>query len=79
MKILVTLSMVLFFSFVLASIGVAYAGGVRGVGLIGVSLFLTFGILLVLAQLIPAGIVLFSMVATAFSSSRENEVPIRVS
>jgi hypothetical protein len=79
MKILTTLSMVLFFSFVLISVGVAYAGGVRGVGLLGVSFFLTLGITLVLAQLIPAGILLFSIVATAFSSSRESGVPIRVS
>ena len=79
MKILTTLSMVLFFSFVLISVGVAYAGGVRGVGLVGVSFFLTIGITLVLAQLIPAGILLFSIVAAAFSSSRKNEVPIRVS
>ncbi len=79
MKILTTLSMVLFFSFVLISVGVAYAGGVRGVGLLGVSFFLTLGITLVLAQLIPAGILLFSIVTTAFSSSRESGVPIRVS
>ncbi len=78
-KILATLSMVLLFSFVMVSFGIAYAGGVRGLGLVGICFFLTFGLLLVLAQLIPAGILLFCIIATGFSSLRRNEVPVHVS
>jgi hypothetical protein len=78
-KILVILSVVLIVSILLSSAGVAYAGGVRGIGLVGVSLFLTFGILLVLAQVIPAGILLSSMVATTLTPSRRHEMPIRAS
>ena len=78
-KILVILSVVLIVSIFLSSAGVAYAGGVRGIGLVGVSFFLTFGILLVLAQVIPAGILLSSMVATTLTPSRRHEMPIRAS
>ena len=78
-KILAMLSVVLLFSFVIVSLGIAYAGGVRGLGLVGICFFLTFSLLLVLAQLIPAGILLFCMIATGFSSLRRNEVPVHVS
>ena len=60
------------------SLGIAYAGGIRGMGLLGVWFFLTFGIIVVLAQLIPAGILLSSFIGTSFSSIRRNEMPIRV-
>jgi predicted PurR-regulated permease PerM len=50
---------------------------VRGVGLLGVWFFLTFGIIIVLAQLIPAGIILSAFIGTAFSSSRKEEMPIK--
>ncbi len=76
-KILVTLSLALFFAIALFSLGIAYAGGVRGVGLLGIWFFLTFGIIVVLAQLIPAGILLSSFIATAYSSLRGGEMPIR--
>ncbi len=59
------------------SIGIAYAGGVKGIGLLGVFFFLTFGIIVVLAQLVPAGILLSSFIGASFSSSRKTEVPIR--
>jgi len=59
------------------SFGIGYAGGIRGVGLLGGCLFLTFGIIIVLAQLIPAAILLSSIVGTAFSSFRKSEVTIR--
>ncbi len=62
----------------LFSIGIAYAGGIRGVGLAGIWFFLTFGIIVVLAQLIPAGIFLSSLIGTSFSSLRKDEMPIRV-
>ena len=78
-KILAMLSVVLLFSFVIVSLGIAYAGGVRGLGLVGICFFLTFGLLLVLAQLIPAGILLFCMITTGFSSLRRGEVPVHVS
>ncbi|HSB04221.1 MAG TPA: hypothetical protein VLK23_03435 [Thermodesulfobacteriota bacterium] len=76
-KILVILSLVLIFSTMICSFGIAYAGGVRGIGLLGISFFLTVGIVIVLAQVIPAGILLISMVNSVFSSFRRNELPIR--
>lgn len=76
-RILVALSLALFFAIALFSLGIAYAGGVRGTGLFGIWFFLTFGIIVVLAQLIPAGILLSSFIATAYSSFRGGEMPIR--
>ena len=70
--------LVLIASIVLASFGIAYAGGVRGLGLLGGCFFLTFGILIVLGQLIPATILLTSLIGVVFSSSRKNEFPVRV-
>lgn len=77
-KILAILSLVLILSIVLFALGIAYKGGVRGMGLVGVMFFITFGIIVVLAQLIPAGILLSSFVGAATSSTRKSEVPIRV-
>jgi hypothetical protein len=62
----------------LFSIVIAYAGGVRGIGLLGIWFFLTFGIIVILAQLVPAGILLSSLVRTSFSSFRRNEMPVQV-
>jgi hypothetical protein len=76
-KILIVLSLTLVLAIALVSLGIAYAGGVRGVGLLGVWFFLTFGIIVVLAQLIPAGILFSSLIGTAFSSFRKGEMPIR--
>ena len=76
-KILIILSLILVLSIALFSLGIAYAGGIRGIGLLGVWFFLTFGIIVVLAQLIPAGILLSSFIGTAFSSFRKGEMPIR--
>jgi hypothetical protein len=76
-KIVIILSLVLIFSIAISSFGIAYAGGVRGIGLLGISFFLTVGIVIVLAQVIPAGILLISMVNSIFSSFRKNELPIR--
>jgi hypothetical protein len=76
-KILIILSLVFMILIVLASLGIGYVGGVRGVGLLGLCFFLSFGIMVVLAQLIPAGIILSSFVGTTFSSFRGGEVPIR--
>jgi hypothetical protein len=75
-KGLTIISLVLIMSIALFSLGIAYMGGVRGIGLLGVMFFLTFGIIVVLAQLIPAGILLSSFIGTAVSPTRKSEVPI---
>jgi hypothetical protein len=77
-KIFVILSLVLIMSIALFSLGIAYAGGVRGIGLLGVLFFLTVGSIVVLAQLVPAGILLSSFIRASFSSFRKGEMPIRV-
>jgi len=76
-KILVILSLVFIASVTATSLGIAYAGGIRGAGLLGACFFVTGGILIVLGQVIPAGILLSHMVGTIFPSSRKNELPIR--
>jgi hypothetical protein len=76
-RILIVLGLTLVLAIALASLGIAYAGGVRGVGLVGVWFFFTFGIIVVLAQLIPAGILISSLIGTAFSSFQKEEMPIR--
>jgi hypothetical protein len=76
-KILITLSLILVFLIGIFSLGIAYAGGIRGIGLLGVWFFLTFGVVIVLAQLIPAGILFSSLIGTVFSSSRKEELPLR--
>ena len=76
-KIIIIMSLALILAIGIFSLGIAYAGGVRGVGLLGVWFFLTFGIVVVLAQLIPAGILLSSFIATGLSSFRRGEIPIR--
>ncbi len=77
-KILTILGMALTMSIALFSLGIAYMGGVRGIGLVGVMFFLTFGIIVVLAQLIPAGILFSSFIKAATSSKRKSEVPVAV-
>jgi hypothetical protein len=77
-KIFAILSLILILSITLFSFGIAYKGGVRGIGLIGVMFFFTFGVIVVLAQLIPAGILLSSFVGAAISPTRKSEIPIRV-
>lgn len=76
-KILLVLSLVFVLMIVLVSLGIAYAGDVKGVGLLGGCFFLTFGIIVVLGQLIPAGILLSSLIGTAFSPPGKTKVPIR--
>jgi len=77
-KILAILSLVLIMSITLFSFGIAYKGGVRGIGLVGIMFFFTFGIIVVLAQLIPAGILLSSFIGAVTSPTRKSEVPIQV-
>jgi len=76
-KIFVLLASVLVLSIALFSLGIGYAGGIRGIGLIGVCFFFTGGVVVVLAQLVPAGILLSSFIGTAFTSFRKGEMPIR--
>ncbi len=76
-KIFVLLASALVMAIALFSLGIGYAGGIRGIGLIGVCFFFTGGVLVVLAQLIPAGILLSSFIGTAFTSFRKGEMPIR--
>jgi len=77
-RIFVILSLVLVFSIAMTSLGIAYAGGVRGIGLLGICFFFTMGVIVILAQTIPAGILLSSMIKSVFSSSRGNEMPVHV-
>ena len=77
-NILILLSLILVLAIILVSLGIAYAGGIRGVGLLGICFFFTGGVIVVLAQLIPAGILLSSFIGTAFSSFRKGEIPVRV-
>jgi hypothetical protein len=77
-KILIILSLVLIMSIAMFSLGIAYKGGVRGIGLVGVMFFLTFGIIVVLAQLVPAGILMSSFIGAVTSPTRKSEIPIRV-
>jgi hypothetical protein len=76
-KILVLLASVFVLTIALFSLGIGYAGGVRGIGLIGICFFFTGGIVVILAQLVPAGILLSSFIGTAFTSFRKEEMPIR--
>ena len=76
-KILLLLALVLVLAISAATFGIAYAGGIRGIGLVGVCFFFTGGIIVVLGQLIPAGILISSFVSTVISSFRKGELPIR--
>ncbi len=77
-KILAILGLVLILSITLFSLGIAYKGGIRGIGLLGIMFFFTFGVIVVLAQLIPAGILLSTIIGTAISPTRRSEVSVRV-
>jgi hypothetical protein len=76
-NILLFLSLILVLAIACVSLGIAYLGGIRGIGLIGVCFFFTGGVIVVLAQLIPAGILFSSFIGTGFSSFRKGETPIR--
>jgi hypothetical protein len=76
-RIVVALSFALVMSIALVSLGIAYTGGIRGVGLLGVWFFMTFGIIVVLAQVIPAGILFASLMGGVFSSTQRSEMPVK--
>jgi len=71
------LSLVLVLAIAITSLGITYAGSVRGVGLIGVCFFFTLGVVIVLAQSMPAGVLLGSLVGVLFSLLRRMELPVR--
>jgi len=77
-KILTILGLILIMSITLFSLGIAYKGGVRGIGLVGVMFFFTFGVIVVLAQLIPACILISSFIGAVTSPTRKSEIPIPV-
>jgi hypothetical protein len=76
-NILILLIFILVLTIALVSLGIAYAGGIRGIGLLGVCFFFTGGVIVVLAQLIPAGILLSSFIGAATSPTRKSEIPLR--
>jgi hypothetical protein len=76
-RIFIILSLVFVIAIALVSMGIACVGGVKGIGLLGVLFFVTFGIIVILAQLIPAAILLSSFVETTFSFFRKSELPVR--
>ncbi len=76
-KIIVILASTLILAIALVSLGISYAGGVRGVGLVGVCFFFTGGVVVVLAQLIPASILISLFIGKACSSFRKGEMSIR--
>ncbi len=75
-KILIVLSLILVLFIALFSLGIAYMGGVRSLGLLGIMFFFTFGIIVVLGQLIPAGILFSSFIQAAISPKRRSEAPV---
>ena len=77
-KILTILGLILIMSITLFSLGIAYKGGVRGIGLVGVMFFFTFGVIVVLTQLIPACILISSFIGAVTSPTRKSEIPIPV-
>ncbi len=76
-KILTILSLALIFAIAITSSGIAYLSGVRGIGLLGISFFFTAAVVIVLAQVIPAGILLVLMIRSALSSVGRVEMPAR--
>ena len=77
-KIALILSLVLVASISLFSVGIGVQGGVRGIGLLGIWFFMTFGIVVVLAQAIPAGILFVAMINGVFTPAQRNERPAEV-
>jgi len=61
----------------LTSAGIAYSGGIRGVELAALTLFLTFGITVFTLQLIPGGILLSPLAGMVFSFLRRTNITVR--
>lgn len=77
-RILLILCVVWNSTVALTSAGIAYSGGIRGVELAAVTLLLTFGITVFIAQLIPGGILLSSFMGIILSFLKRNNVPVQV-
>jgi hypothetical protein len=73
-SILLILSSVWISTVALTVTGIAYSGGIRGVELAAVILFLTFGMTVFIAQLIPGGILLSSFAGIIFPSLKKMNV-----
>ena len=76
MKIIVLLSLLLILSIAVVSFGIAYAGGIRGLELLGVFTFFTAGVVVILAQLIPAEILLGSFIGMTACFFRKTGAPV---
>ena len=61
----------------LTSAGIAYSGGIRGVELAGVTLLLTLGITVLIAQLIPGGILLSPFAGMILSFLKKTNVTVQ--
>jgi hypothetical protein len=61
----------------LTSAGIAYSGGIRGVELTAVSLLLTFGITVLIAQLMPWGILLSPSAGRVLSFLKKTNVTVK--
>jgi hypothetical protein len=61
----------------LTSAGIALSGGIRGVELAALTLFLTFGITVFTLQLIPGGILLSPLAGMALSFLRRTNLTVR--
>jgi len=61
----------------LTSAGIAYSGGIRGVELTAVTLLLTFGITVLIAQVIPRGILLSPFAGMVLSFLKKTNVDVQ--
>ena len=76
-KILLILSSVWISTVALTSAGIAYSGGITGVELAAVTLFLAFGITVFTAQLIPWGILLSPSPGRVLSFLKKTNVTVK--
>jgi len=75
-RIIIILGLTLIMAISAFSLAIGYAGGIRGIGLLGVWFFLTCGTVVVLAQLIPAGILIASFIASGVSFFKKRQAPL---
>ncbi len=76
-KILTILSLVLIIAIAVTSSLIAYLSGVRGLGILGISFFFTAAVVIVLAQVIPAGILLVLMIKSILLPTGRAALPAR--
>jgi hypothetical protein len=75
-KILMMMCLMFVLSILLITSGIAYAGGMRGGSIFETCLLFILGVTLVLAQAIPASILLASLTGGVFSSRKNPRIPI---